>query len=254
VTVYAIALNTFREAVRDKILYTLLFFALLMIAGAGVAADLTIGEYDKILRDLGLAAINLFGVAIAIFVGIGLVYKEIEKKTIYTIASKPVARWQFLVGKYLGLVVTLGAEVLIMGLGFGLLLLLAEGEPSIELVWAIWLTWIELLVVTAVAILFSCFSTPTLSALFTVAITLIGRMTAGFKSLAEAADSPGLQSLANLAYRVVPDLQTYNIRSEAAYGKAIEWEFVAYATGEGLLWVALLLAVASVIFQYRDFK
>jgi len=254
VIIYAIALNTFREAVRDKILYTLLFFALLMIAGSGVAADLTIGEYDKILRDLGLAAINLFGVAIAIFVGIGLVYKEIERKTIYTIASKPVARWQFLVGKYLGLVVTLGAEVCVMGVGFLLLLIVAQGQLSLGLVAAIWLTWIELLVITAIAILFSCFSTPTLSALFTVAITLIGRMTSGFKDIAASADAPGLETLANIAYRVVPDLQTYNIRSEAAYGKVIEWEFVAYATGEGLLWVAVLLSLGSIIFQYRDFK
>ncbi len=120
--VWAIAFNTFREAVRDKILYALLFFALLMIAGSVLVADLTIGEYDKILKDLGLAAINIFGVMIAVFVGIGLVWKEIERKTIYTIATKPVARWQFLLGKYLGLVLTLAVEVLLMSVGFALML------------------------------------------------------------------------------------------------------------------------------------
>ena len=168
--IQVIALNTFREAVRDKILYAMLVFALVLIGGSLLVAELTIGEYEKIIKDLGLSLISIFGLMIAIFVGIGLVYKEIERKTIYTIASKPVPRWQFLLGKYLGLVLTLAAEVSIMGLGFALILQLSGAGERLVLLPALWLTFVELLVVTAIAILFSCFSTPTLSALFTLGL------------------------------------------------------------------------------------
>ncbi len=252
--VQAIALTTFREAVRDKILYTLLFFALAMIAASAVIADLTIGEYGKIIRDLGLAAIDLFGLMIAIFVGIGLVYKEIERKTIYTIASKPIARWQFLLGKYLGLVMTLGAEVLVMTVGFLVQLQLTGAGTTGALIPAIWLIFVELLVVTAVAILFSSFTTPMLSALFTLGITVVGRLTAQLKELSEAGDAPGLELVASGIYRLVPDLATFDIRTEAAYGRPVDWEYVGYATGYGLLWTAVLLAIGTVVFQYRDFK
>lgn len=252
--VWAIALNTFREAVRDKILYTLLFFALLMIAGSLLVAELTVGEYEKILRDLGLGAINLFGMMIAIFVGIGLVWKEIDRKTIYTIASKPVRRWQFLLGKYLGLSGTLAVEVAIMGVGFAAMLWFAGASGAWQAVPAIWLTWVELLVVTAVAIVFSCFSTPTLSALFTIGLCLIGRLTAPLRDFALAGENEGLQRFATVVYRLLPDLQTFNIRAEASYGRAWDWEYVAYATGYGALWAAALLVLATVIFQFRDFR
>lgn len=271
----AIALNTFREAVRDKILYTLLFFALLMIAGSLLVAELTIGEYEKILRDLGLASINLFGMLIAVFVGIGLVWKEIDRKTIYTIASKPVHRWQFLLGKYLGLLGTLAVEVAVMTLGFGLMLLLAGAGGFMQAIPAIWLTLVELAVVTAIAILFSCFTTPTLAALFTIGLCLIGRLTAALREFAatqadlmpgtaaaasgaaEGASDPGgvaLRRFAEVVYRLVPDLQTFNLRAEAAYGGAWDWEYVAYATGYGALWAAALLVLATAIFQHRDFR
>jgi len=254
VKIWAIALNTFREAIRDKILYALLFFALLMIGASVLVAELAVGEYEKILRDLGLAAINIFGVAIAVFVGIGLVYKEIERKTIYTIASKPIARWQFVSGKYLGLSGTLALEVAIMGIGFALMLKFTGSSGAIDAIPAIWLTWIELLVVTAVAIVFSCFSTPTLSALFTVGLVIIGRLTAPLKEFAEAGNSEAFKDFARVVYRVLPDLQTFNLRPEAAYGRAYDWEYIAYATGYGLVWAGLLLTIAVIIFQFRDFK
>ncbi|MCP4869546.1 MAG: ABC transporter permease [Proteobacteria bacterium] len=252
--IWAIALNTFREAVRDKILYTLLFFALLMIGASVLVAELAVGEYDKILRDLGLSAINLFGMLIAVFVGIGLVYKEIERKTIYTIASKPIPRWQFVSGKYIGLAGTLALEVLIMAIGFALMLAFTGASGAMESMPAIWLTWIELLVVIAVAIVFSCFSTPALSALFTLGFILIGRLTAPLKEFADAGNSEVLKDFAAVVYKILPDLQTFNLRAEAAYGRAYDWEYVGYATGYGLLWAGVLLALAAVIFQFRDFK
>ena len=250
----AIALNTFREAVRDKILYSLLFFALVMIGGSVLVADLTIGEYGKIIRDLGLASISIFGLLIAIFVGIGLIYKEIERKTIYTIASKPVPRWEFLVGKYLGLVATLAVQVGIMSAAY---LLVLEGigvGGNATMLPALWLTFVELTVVTAVAILFGSFSSPVLSAFFTIGVTVIGKMTQELRSLGEQSESPLLGPLTELLYAVLPDLSRFDLRAAASYGTPVEWEYVAYATGYGAAYAGALLVVASLLFRYRDFK
>jgi ABC-type transport system involved in multi-copper enzyme maturation permease subunit len=256
IRIWAITANTFREAIRDKVLYTLLFFAFALIGAALLLADLTIGEYDKVLKDIGLASINIFGMLIAIFLGIGLVYKEIERKTIYTIASKPVRRWEFLVGKYLGLVATLALEVGLMSLAFFLVLTYSGTPLGAGLGPAIWLTFVELLVVTAIAILFSSFTTPVLAAMFTLSGALVGRLSAALKEFADQGDRFGesFQLFVDLLYRAWPDLQTFNIRTAAAYGKAVDWEYVAYSTGYGLAWSAALLAAAALIFQHRDFK
>ena len=252
--IWAIALNTFREAVRDKILYTLLFFAVLMIGGSVLVADLTVGEYGRIIRDLGLASISLFGLMIAVFVGIGLVYKEIERKTIYTIASKPVPRWQFVLGKYAGLIITLATEVALMSVAFLITLGLTETSfAPASMAAAVWLIFVELLVVTAVAILFGCFSTPTLSALFTIGVTVVGRLTPELKLIAEGSQAPLVQWFGRVGYRVLPDLGTFNLRGPAALGTPVDIEYVLYATSYGCLWSAMLLLGAAAIFRYRDF-
>ncbi|MBI4640616.1 MAG: ABC transporter permease, partial [Candidatus Tectomicrobia bacterium] len=139
----AIAVNTFREAIRDRVLYSLLFFALFMIGSSALLGTLTIGEQVKVIKDLGLASISVFGLFIAIFVGIGLVYKEIERRTIYTIIAKPIRRYEFLIGKYLGLVLTLLVEVAVMAVGFSLLITLYEGFFDTALLKAILLTIFE---------------------------------------------------------------------------------------------------------------
>jgi ABC-type transport system involved in multi-copper enzyme maturation permease subunit len=240
--------------VRDKILYTLLFFAVLMIAGSVLVADLTVGEYGKIIRDLGLASISLFGLMIAVFVGIGLVYKEIERKTIYTIVSKPVRRWEFIVGKYGGLILTLATEVALMTVAFVVTLLFTQTSfEAMSIAAAIWLIFVELLVVTAIAILFGCFSTPTLSALFTIGLVVVGRLTPELKLIANQSEDPLLQWFGNVGYRILPDLGTFNLRAPAALGVPVEWEYIAYATGYGFLWAAVLLLGAAMIFRYRDF-
>ncbi len=252
--IQAIALNTFREAVRDKILYSLLFFAILMIGGSVLVAELTIGEQDKIIRDVGLAAISIFGLMIAIFIGIGLIYKEIERKTIYTIASKPVARWEFLVGKYLGLLATLATEVLIMSVAFWLTLQFMGSDTPGALFPAIWLTFVEMAVVTAVAILFGCFTSPMLSALFTVGTLIIGKLSQDLLLIGQRSESDVVRVLTEVGYRVLPDLGRFDLRTEAAHGLPVDWEYVAYATGYGAAYSAALLVLASLIFRLRDFK
>ncbi|MCO4772280.1 MAG: ABC transporter permease [Deltaproteobacteria bacterium] len=254
IKIWAIALNTFREAVRDKILYSLLFFALLMIGSSVLIAELIIGEYGKIIRDIGLAAISIFGLLIAVFVGIGLIYKEIERKTIYTIASKPVPRWQFLVGKYFGLLGTLATEVAIMAVAYVLVLNGIGAGTTSAMLPAIWLTFMELAVVTAIAILFGSFTSPVLSALFTVGLTLIGKMSEELVLLGQRSESGAVRFLMDTVYKVLPDLSRFDLRTQASYGLEVEWEYVAYATGYGAAYAAALLVLASIIFRFRDFK
>src|SRR5437899_4857579 len=159
----AIARNAFREAVRDRVLYNLVLFVLLLIVGAMFLGELSGGQERKVIIDLGLSAMLLFGVFIAIFVGVGLVYKEIERRTVYAIFSKPVGRGEFLLGKYLGLCLTLLVNVVVMGAGVSLALIyVSRGwDPLVLRIWpAVLLIYLELMILTAVPLLFSAFSSP----------------------------------------------------------------------------------------------
>jgi ABC-type transport system involved in multi-copper enzyme maturation permease subunit len=190
--VAAIARNTFREAVRDRVLYNLVLFVLILTGAAVFLGELSAAQELKIIVDMGLSAALLFGVFIAIFVGVGLVYKEIERRTIYAIFSKPVGRGEFLLGKYLGLCLTLAVNVAVMGAGVSLALLYVNGgwHPLVLSVWpAVALIYVELMIVVAVALLFSSFSSPALSALLTFFVFVIGHFSAELKGLSATVGS-----------------------------------------------------------------
>src|SRR6185312_3964035 len=190
----AIARNAFREAVRDRVLYNLVLFVLLLTGASIFIGELSGGQERKVIVDLGLSAMLLFGVFISIFVAVGLVYKEIERRTIYAVFSKPVGRGEFLVGKYLGLCLTLLVNVLVMGVGVSLALLyVSRGwDPLIPTIWpAVLLIYMELMLLTAIALLFSSFSSPALSALLTFLTFVIGHFSADLKTLAVSTGSTG---------------------------------------------------------------
>lgn len=251
--VISIALNTFRENLRDKLLYNLLVFALLMIGSSLLLMRLTLGEFHRLLLDVGLGSINIFGVLIAIFVGIGLVSKEIEKKTIYTIVSKPVARYQFLVGKYLGLIVTLFVNTLIMAAGL-LLVLFAQEVPIESMLFkALGLIFLEFMVVTAVALLCSTFTSATLSAIFTLATYVIGHLTADLKAFGEKMDE-GMRVVANGLYYVLPNLERFNLKGHVIHHIEVSGTDLFLIVAYGLTYVLSLLLAASIIFQRRDFR
>lgn len=251
--VLAIALNTFRENLRDKLLYNLLIFALLMIGSSLLLMRLTLGEFHRLLLDVGLGSINIFGVLIAIFVGIGLVNKEIEKKTIYTIVSKPVARYQFLIGKYLGLTLTLLVNTLIMAGGL-LLVLVAQDVPIENLLFkALGLIFLEFMVITAVALLCSTFTSATLSAIFTLAVYVIGHLTADLKMFGEKMDE-GMRLMANGLYYILPNLERFNLKGNVIHHIEVSGMDLLLIVAYGLTYVAFLLLSASIIFQRRDFR
>lgn len=251
--VLSIALNTFRENLRDKLLYNLLVFALLMIGSSLVLMRLTLGEFHRLLLDVGLGSVNIFSILIAIFVGIGLVNKEIEKKTIYTIVSKPVARYEFLLGKFAGLTITLFVNIAIMTAS--LLLVLAVQDVPVEAVLfkAIGLILLECMVVTAVALLCSTFTSATLSAIFTLAAYVIGHLTADLKTFGEQMDE-GMRIFMHGLYYVLPNLERFNLKGHVVHHLDVSGGELLLIIAYGLTYVAFLLMSASLIFQRRDFR
>ena len=251
--ILSIALNTFRENLREKLLYNLLFFALLMIGSSILLSRITLGDYHRLILDLGLASINLFGVLIAIFVGIGLVSKEVDRKTIYTIVSKPIPRYAFLVGKYCGLVITLLANTVVMVIGL-LIVLQVMDVPITGLVFkSLALIFLELMVITAVAVLFSTFTSATLSAIFTLAVYVIGHLSGDLKEFAKKLDEVS-QVIVNAIYYTLPNLERFNLKGHVIHHLDFGMADMALTLGYGLTYSAFLLLLASVIFQRRDFQ
>ena len=248
-----IALNTFRESLRDKILYNLVLFAGLLIGFSVFLADLSITEHHKIIADMGLAAINLIGVVIAIFVGISLVNKEIERRTIYTIMARPISRPLFIMGKYFGLVLTLFVNMSIMLAVFVVTLGLYHVPISPALFQASQLIFVEVLVITAVALFFSTFSSSTLSAILTIGIYVIGHLTAELRAVAAKSGSAAISVVAEALYYLCPNLEMLNIKGQAAVGIFVTSEYLMLASLYGMVYAAVLISGGCLIFQRRDF-
>jgi ABC-type transport system involved in multi-copper enzyme maturation permease subunit len=253
----AIARNTFREAVRDRVLYNLVLFVLLLSAGAVFLGAASASQDAKIIVDLGLSAMLLFGAFIAIFVGVGLVWKEIERRTLYAIFAKPVGRGEFLLGKYLGLCLTLAVNVAVMGAGVTLVLLyVVRGTtPLLVALWpTVGLIYLELTILTAVALLFSSFSSPVFSAFATLAVFVIGHLTADLKALAMLFDAVAVRGLLVALYYALPNLSTFSVITPAAHGITPPADHLVAALGYALAWNAALLAGAALLFARRDFR
>ena len=253
----AIARNAFREAVRDRVLYNLVLFVLLLTAAAIFIGELSGGQERKIIVDLGLSTMLLFGVFISLFVGVGLVYKEIERRTVYAIFSKPVSRGEFLVGKYLGLCLTLLVNVVVMGAGVSLALLYVHRgwNPLVITIWpAILLIYVELMIVTAIALLFSSFSSPALSALLTFFVFIIGHFSADLKSLASSMNSIAARWLFTGLYYLLPNLSNYSFITPAAHGEVPTSANVLLALTYAILYIVVIIATGTLILSRRNFK
>ena len=254
-TLFTIARNTFREAVRDRVLYNLVFFVLMITASAVFLGELTAGNESRVIVNLGLTAVLFFGAFIAVFVGVGLVSKEIERRTVFAIFSKPVTRAEFVVGKYLGLCLTLLVNVAIMALGIMLALLYVGGSSLIgSALSAVLLIYFELILLTAIAILFSTFSSPTLSALLTFLIFIIGHFSSALTQIAESIGSTGTKFFFNALYYFLPNLSFFSFITGAAHGQTPAFSYIATAFGYALIYIVVLLTVASFIFGRRNFK
>lgn len=253
--IFTIARNTFREAVRDRVLYNLVLFVLLITACAIFLGDLTAGQEARTIVNLGLSAMLLFGAFISIFVGVSLVSKEIEKRTVYAIFSKPIGRGEFIVGKYLGLCLTLLVNILIMGAGVSLALLYVKAGGLAFSIWgAILLIFLELSILTAVAILFSSFSSPSLSALLAFFIFIIGHFSASLRDFAERLGSSFAKMFFGAIYYLLPNLSFYEFTTNAAHGEIPSASLFGGAFFYAVFYVSVLLAITVLIFSRRNFK
>ncbi len=252
--VFTIAWNTGREAVRSKLLYTLLFFALVLIFASLVLAGISYVERDRILQDIGFASIRFFAIAIAIFVGVGLIHKEVDRRTVYTILSKPLSRGEFLIGKYVGLVVTLWLQAAIMVAAFAAASLMRGAPLGAGHAAAFALLAVELAVVVAIATLFSAFTTPLLATLFAGGVWLVGNLTRNLRDLGAESDFGLVRHLTKLIYDVMPDLSSFNLSLEAVHGLPLMASDVWLPVLYGTAYVIITLLCAVGIFERRDFK
>jgi ABC-type transport system involved in multi-copper enzyme maturation permease subunit len=249
----AIAGITFKEAKRDRVLYLLFFFAALGIVAARILAVLTVGDRVKIIKDVGLASIALFGVLMAILIGTGLVYKEIDKKTIFTLLAKPLHRAEFILGKFLGLVLTLFVMTAAMALIFLAIVYAHTLKVESALLVAVAYIFLELVLLTAVAILFSSFSTPILSSLFALAFYLIGHLSWGLELLLRKMRPGAGRTIVRALHLVLPDLENFNFKTEVVHGLPIPPGIYLSSALYGLCYTAFILGLAVLIFRRRDF-
>jgi Cu-processing system permease protein len=262
-SVTAIGLNTFRESVRDKILYAFMLFACVISFMSVLLGSLSVGQDVKILEDFGLAAISCISGIIAVFAGTNLVYKELEKRTVYLIFTKPITGWQFIVGKYLGLATCVFLVVLAMGLFLsGLVWFVSPEHPLwqlpgiLELMMpAVMLVYLELLLVIALATFFSTFSSPVMSVLFTLSLWLIGHFGDSLRQLGKISQNPAFAQFSNFVYFLLPDLASLTrARSLIMYGRNPGAEVIAFITCYVFAYVVLLLVLASVVTDRREFN
>lgn len=255
--VLAIALNTFRESVRDRVLYNLILFVLILVGASAFVSDLSVNIESEFTAALGLSAMLVFGAFIAIFIGVGLVYKEIDKRTIYNLLSKPVHRYEFIVGKYLGLCVTLLVNSGVMLLATELAIFFVNGgfvRLHLAVLAAAYLVYLELALLIAVALMFSSFSTPLLSALFSFAVYVIGNFSRDLLQTAQISDSVISRAVLNVIYYLLPNLSNFSFITEASHGRIVPLRMALSATVYAIVYISILLSAAMLIFQKRNFK
>jgi ABC-type transport system involved in multi-copper enzyme maturation permease subunit len=252
-----VALNTFREAVRDRVLYNLLFFALVMMAASIIAGQISIGVEETVIVTLGLSAISLIGLLIAVFIGVGLVSKEMDKRTLYALLAKPVRRWEFLLGKFGGLVLTLAVNTAAMGIGLFLALMFVKSTPEhgdAAVLVAVYFIWLKLALVVALALLFSCFTTPLLAILFTAGIYVVGLYVQELRNLPMQVMSPGMTAFTSYLSYVLPNFENFNIMAMAAHARPVPGSLIAQNTLYAAFYCTILLTAAVLVFSRRNLK
>jgi ABC-type transport system involved in multi-copper enzyme maturation permease subunit len=251
-----IASNVFREVIRDRILYLLGFFGIILLLANLLLPEVAASTEDKMLLDVGLGAIGIAGLVVAVFVGTGLVNKEIEKRTVYVLTAKPLTPAEFIVGKHVGLSVVLGIMVAIMTVVYvAILTLNAIAFPVQSILLAVAFLFLELSLITAIAILFGVFTSSLLAIFLTFAVYLMGHLSRDLVLLTELSESPNIKRITDSMYLVLPDLSRLDLKNVAVYGMDLlpsPLELLGNA-GYGLLYIVLALAIATMVFARREF-
>jgi ABC-type transport system involved in multi-copper enzyme maturation permease subunit len=251
-----IAANTFREAVRDRVLYNLVAFALLLSGAAILVGQISMDIERLVVVNLGLTAVSLFGVVIAIFIGIGLVSKEIEKRTLYTVLSRPVRRWEFIVGKFLGLTGTLVVNSFFMAIGvFGALFYVSHKFQSSDgwILVALFFIVLQFLILCSLTLLFSSFSSPLLSAVFAFSMFVIGSFAEDLRGFAGMSQGIMRVLATGIAY-LVPNFSALNVIGQVAHGQPVSTLLITYNTAYAITYSVMAICGAVLIFERRNLK
>lgn len=252
--ILTISRNVFWEVIRDRVLYLIIFFALLMVAAIRLIPELSVGTEDKIILDFGLAAISVLGLIVTVFIGTALVNKEIEKHTVYVLIAKPLSRSELIIGKYIGLSAVLAVLLLAMTIIYGLILNLSGiSYPIVSILVAVMFIFIQLSLLTAVAILFGVFTSSLLATLFTFGIYLMGNLSRDLVKLGDLSDNPGVKKLMMGLYVLLPDLSRLDLKNDAVYGLLPSIAILVTNFGYALLYTMLLLSITIAIFARREF-
>lgn len=251
-----IALNTFKESIRNKILIGVLLFSVLIIISTMLLVQLTIGQWMKITVDIGLGAISLFGNLMAIFLGINLVAREIDRKTVHTIISKPIKRYEFILSKYIGLILTILVNIVLMFIILMLILTfyVKYDIPYMGTIQAFYLLILEFMIISAFAIFFSVFSTPIMSAAFSLTLWFIGHLLSDLRFWSRRSESETFKFIIDAVYYLLPDLELLNLKSNIVYQITADSNYIFWVSSYAILYSSLLLFAAILIFEKKDLK
>jgi len=250
----AITYATFKEAVKDKVFYNLVIFSLIILASSRILGMVSSGQDTKIVLDVGIGCISLFGLVVAIFVGANLVYKEIERGTILTVIVKPIDRYEYIVGKYLGLLLTILLNLVLMSMGFYIILKTMAISWNLLLVKGILLIFVELMVIMSIAIMFSTFVSPLLSVVLTLCYFVMGNLSEDFLFVIEKVETPALKVFCKFLYYTVPNFSYLNIKNEVVHSVSVSNDFLLSAILYGVVYSAAILFLSILIFRKRNFK
>jgi ABC-type transport system involved in multi-copper enzyme maturation permease subunit len=252
-----VALNTFREAVRDRVLYNLVFFALLMMLAAVVVGQISIGIEESVIVSLGLSAISVIGLLISVFIGVALVSKEMERRTLYALLAKPVRRWEFVLGKFGGLVLTLAVNTAAMTAGLFLVMLYVKHslqQSDMVVLVAAYFIWLKLALIVALALLFSCFTTPLLAILFTAGLYIVGLYVQELRNLPADVMNPAMASFTKWLSYLLPNFENFNVMAMAAHGRTVPGRLILQNTLYVVIYCAIVLAAAAAVFSRKNLK
>jgi Cu-processing system permease protein len=255
----AISSNTFKEAVRNRAFIGLMLGALVLISASLVISEMVVFDQRKrVVQDFGLFFISFAGVVISVIIGVLLVFKELERKTIYSLLSKPVQRFEFILGRYAGMFMLLLSVTAVLTGAWVVVMLLRGVELQLAYLKATLLILGELSIVGAVAILFSSFSTPILSGIFTFGIFVLCRQVYYIEQLLLATkgvfvSAPGLRPIGEAVVRIFPDLSLFDVTREILLEVEVPWLYVVQSLGYAMTYVFIIITMAIFVFQRRDF-
>lgn len=249
----SIAINTFKESIREKMLYIAVMFGFILIASSYWLSPLAVGAKQKIIMDVGLAAISLFGVLTAILLGSTLVHKEVEKRAIYMVFARPVSRAEYLLGKYFGVVIAVASVVAIMTVVMLSSVLLGQGRPGLAVFAAVYGSLLEMMTMSAVVVLFSTFTTPILTTLFSLGFFVMGSLSNDLRIFAQKFGGGAMKVVAEAFYYLLPNLQVFNLRHEAVHGLHFQVSDLLMASLYAAVYCAATLYFAYLLFRRREF-